>query len=157
MSRILGLVIVCATAWLPAILMAGEPLLTVSGSGLSKEYDRAALMEMGKVEITTTTTWTDGQQTFTGVPLSAILADAGVTAGTIKATAINDYAVAIPVAEVLGQDWPIVAYELNGEEMSVREKGPLWIVYPYDSDPAYRSEIVYSRSVWQLDRLEIEP
>ncbi len=44
---------------------------------------------------------------------------------------------------------------MNGETMPVRRKGPLWIVYPYDSDEAYRSEAIYSRSIWQLDRIEV--
>jgi hypothetical protein len=40
--------------------------------------------------------------------------------------------------------------------MSLREKGPLWVIYPYDSDPAYRTEETYSRSIWQLNRLAAE-
>ncbi|RYH00603.1 oxidoreductase, partial [Salipiger sp. IMCC34102] len=39
--------------------------------------------------------------------------------------------------------------------MQVRDKGPLWIVYPYDDTPEYRSEVIYSRSIWQLDRIEV--
>ena len=50
---------------------------------------------------------------------------------------------------------PIVAYRMDGETMSVRDKGPLWIVYPYDSDADYRTEVIYSRSIWQLDRIEV--
>ena len=72
----------------------------------------------------------------------------------MKATAINDYAVEIPVSDaVVGG--PIVAYFLNGEPMSVRDKGPLWIVYPFDADPHYQTEVIYSRSIWQLDRIEL--
>lgn len=137
--------------------MAGDALLTVNISGGPKTYDRAALEDFEPVELTTSTIWTSGVQQFTGVPLSVILEDAGVTSGTIKATAINDYAVEIPFADIASSDWPIVAYELNGEAMSVRDKGPLWIVYPYDTDPAYRSEVAYSRSIWQLNRLDVEP
>ena len=51
---------------------------------------------------------------------------------------------------------PIIAYYTNGEEMSRRDKGPLWVVYPYDSDIAYQTELVYSRSIWQLDRISVE-
>ena len=40
--------------------------------------------------------------------------------------------------------------------MSVREKGPLWIVYPYDSNIAFQTETIYARSIWQLDRISIE-
>jgi hypothetical protein len=44
---------------------------------------------------------------------------------------------------------------MDGNAMSVRDKGPLWVIYPYDSDAAYRTEVIYSRSIWQLDRLEV--
>ncbi|WP_330448531.1 hypothetical protein FLP41_15540 [Paracoccus marcusii] len=51
---------------------------------------------------------------FTGVPLARILADAGIatgpgSTGEVSATAINDYAISIPLAEI-GPDvpwWPI--------------------------------------------------
>lgn len=157
MPRLATCLMAACLAVLPMLGAAQDVLLTVTGAPEDRQYDRAALEALGEVEFVTTTIWTEGEQTFTGVPLSAILADAGVTEGTIKATAVNDYAVDIPVEEVLDADWPIVAYELNGEVMSLRDKGPLWIVYPYDSDPELRSEVVYSRSVWQLDRLDIEP
>jgi hypothetical protein len=49
----------------------------------------------------------------------------------------------------------MIAFRMNGAPMSVRDKGPLWIVYPYDSDPRFQTEIIYSRSIWQLDRLEV--
>ena len=44
---------------------------------------------------------------------------------------------------------------MNGDVMLVRNKGPLWVVYPYDENPEYRSEVIYSRSIWQLDRIEV--
>ena len=77
-----------------------------------------------------------------------------MTEGTLKATAINDYAVEIPVEDAV-EGGPIIAFMRNGAPMSVRDKGPLWIVYPYDSDPAYQTEVIYSRSIWQLDRIEV--
>jgi hypothetical protein len=52
---------------------------------------------------------------------------------------------------------PIVAFARNGAPMPLRDKGPLWIVYPYDSNPDYQSELIYSRSIWQLDRIEVRP
>jgi len=40
--------------------------------------------------------------------------------------------------------------------MHVREKGPLWIVFPYDESSEFRTDYVYSQSVWQLSRLDVE-
>ncbi len=140
-------------AIVPTVCAAGETLLTFLHAGEVSEYDMEALVDLGQVEFSTTTIWTEGEQTFTGVPLSTFLASVGVAEGTLKATAINDYAVEVPIEDAV-EDGPIIAYLSNGKPMSVREKGPLWIVYPYDSDPKYQTEVIYSRSIWQLDRLE---
>jgi hypothetical protein len=141
---------------------SGEVLLTVTGDIAATNADRAAVFDramleaMEPVEVTTNTMWTDGPQVFTGVLLLDLLALLGVTEGTLRATAINDYAVDIPVSDAV-EGGPIVAYLLNGQPMSVRDKGPLWIVYPYDSKREYQSEVIYSRSIWQLDRMEVRP
>jgi hypothetical protein len=78
----------------------------------------------------------------------------GLNDGRFLATAINDYSVEIPLSDAV-EGGPIIAYLMDGEEMSIRDKGPLWVIYPYDSDADFRSEVVFSRSIWQLDRLEI--
>jgi hypothetical protein len=52
-------------------------------------------------------------------------------------------------------DGALVSYLRNGAPMTLRDKGPVWLVYNYDSDPAYRTEVIYANSIWQLDRIEI--
>jgi hypothetical protein len=139
-----------------------EPLLTISGGPdaagqpIDISYDLPALQAMPKTNFVTTTMWTEGEQTFEGVALYALLQTLNVTSGKVIASAINDYKIEIPLAEITPEA-PIIAYLRNGEEMTVRNKGPLWIVYPYDSDPQYQSEVVFSRSIWQLNRIEIAP
>lgn len=133
--------------------LADDPLLTVVGPDGTQTYDQTALQAFGPVSFATSTIWTEGQPTFTGVPLQTILTDAGIDQGAVSAVAINDYAVQIPVDEVTA-DYPIVAFQQDGQAMSVRDKGPLWVIYPYDSDPALQSEVTYARSIWQLVRIE---
>ncbi len=139
-----------------------EPILTISGgpdaSGntIDIAYDLAALQAMPKTTFETSTMWTEGQQSFEGIALYALLDALNVTSGKVIASAINDYRIEIPVADITPVA-PIIAYMRNGAEMTVRDKGPLWIVYPYDSDPQYQSEVVFSRSIWQLNRIEIAP
>lgn len=139
---------------------SGEILLTVSGAiavtndGDTAQFDIDMLRSLGETSFTTSTPWTDGQQTFTGVTLKALLEALELESGTLSATAINDYAVDIPVSDAV-ENGPIIAYLRNGETMSVRDKGPLWIVYPYDSREDYRAEVIFSRSIWQLDRIVV--
>ncbi len=40
--------------------------------------------------------------------------------------------------------------------MRIRDKGPSFIVYPYDSLPELNNQIYYSRSAWQVSKMKIE-
>jgi hypothetical protein len=51
---------------------------------------------------------------------------------------------------------PIVARLLNDQPMPVREKGPLFVVYPFDSRAELRNSTYYERSIWQLKALEVQ-
>ena len=156
MTGFYRLLVSIAVFLLPFAAWADDVLLTVSTHGEVREFDLLSLTEMEPVTFQTSTIWTEGVQTFRGVLLSTILDKAGVFEGHLKASAINDYAVEIPVSDAVNGG-PMIAYSLNGKEMTIRDKGPLWLVYPYDTNPAYQSEVIYSRSIWQLVRLEVIP
>jgi len=137
-----------------------DVILTISGDINVKnmedtlQFDRASLENLDSNLIETSTIWTDKRHQFQGVSLSTLTELLGVTSGTLLATAINDYTVEIPVSDAV-PDGPIVAYLMDGAEMSIRDKGPLWVVYPYDSSPDYRTAVIHARSIWQLDRIEV--
>ena len=138
----------------------GSVILTVSGaientnSGSNAEFDLEMLQTLPTVSFTTETVWTEGEQTFVGVELFDLMNTLGASGNTIRATALNDYAVEIPMTDAI-QGGALLAYHMNGEEMSVRDKGPLWVMYPFDANSDYRNQVYYARSIWQLDRIEI--
>ncbi len=140
---------------MPLSSMASGVVLTVEAPSGAQVFEMDDLRALPAETFETETIWTDGKQTFTGVPLSELTAALGIEAGVLEAMAINAYAVEIPVSDAI-DGGPVIAYERNGAEMSVREKGPLWIVYPYDSDPRYRTEEIYSRSIWQLEKITVK-
>lgn len=158
----LGLSLGLATSVTAADLAApeGDAILTLSGDVASTNVgdalvlDLAMLAGLGSVTIETSTIWTEGVNSFEGVPLKTLTDLVGVEDGLLRASAINDYTIEIPVSDAV-EGGPIVAYLLNGEGMSVRDKGPLWIIYPYDQNADYRSEVTYTRSIWQLERIEV--
>ena len=132
-----------------------DAILEVTIADEKHSFTLADLRSMPATGFETTTIWTEGPQMFEGVSLEYLLEALSVSEGTIVATAINDYSVEIPLGDAVASG-PIIAYHNNGEEMSRRDKGPLWIVYPYDSKREYQTETIYSRSIWQLDRIKIE-
>ncbi|WP_120501248.1 oxidoreductase [Roseovarius sp. EL26] len=145
---------------LPSHVLSNETVLTVSGDiaasdkGETWAFDIMDLKALSTVRFETSTIWTERSHTFEGVLLITLLNHVGASKGTINAIALNDYAVKIPTADAV-KGGPIIAYMRDGVEMSIRDKGPLWIIYPFDDNKSYRSEEYYSRSVWQLNRLEV--
>lgn len=134
---------------------ADEPLLTISHAGHSEiALTLADLQNLPSSSFTTTTVWTEGASLFTGVSLHALLAHVEQSVHELRAVALNDYAVSIPVEDAV-DGGPIVAYLRDGAPMSLREKGPLWILYPFDDRPKYQSEEYFARSIWQLSHIEL--
>lgn len=135
-----------------------EPILIVTGRINAPEgeiaFTRAALEALPVSTLETSTIWTEGRHEFTGVALADLLKSVGAPDRGVRATALNDYSVEIP-AQDAAPGAALIAYKMDGAPMSIREKGPLWIVYPFDSQAKFRTEVAYSRSIWQLDRIEV--
>lgn len=141
----------------------GKPVLTVSGALSATNKGKRALFDMAMLEalpqktFTTLTPWENQPIQFTGPLLRDVLAavKASPKRGNIQATALNDYRINIPVSDAEQFD-VIMAVRMNGEPMSVRSRGPLFIVYPFDSRPELKSPTYYERSIWQLKSIDIE-
>ena len=110
------------------------------------------LRAMPAVKFRTGTPWTDGAAEFEGVLLADLFKAVGASGKSIKAAALNDY-IADVDTQTLVSSGAILAYRMNGADISVREKGPLWIMFPFDKNPELKSETIYSQSVWQLRKM----
>ena len=80
----------------------------------------------------------------------------GAQGSELKATALNDYAANLPFTDAADHG-VMLAMKVDGQIISVREKGPLWVIYPFDSDPNLAVEQFYARSVWQLKSISVLP
>ena len=123
------------------------------GGATTIDYTMAELERLGFETVVTTTPWTDGPVTFEGVPATALMAAVGASGQTVRASALNDYVADIPVSD-FARHQVLFAVRANGAPMQVRDKGPIWIIYPdYAADHA--RPIVRDRMVWQLRRLDV--
>ena len=138
----------------------GEVLLTVTGriavtnADGSARLDRELMLAMGTSELTTRTPFTDGVSTFMGVLVARLLDRLGATGTELRTTALNDYAVVIPVTEV--RAYPVLlALSRDGNVLSTRERGPLWVIYPWSDYPELDDRAHRQRSIWQLSAIEV--
>ena len=118
------------------------------------ELDAAALSAMGKVDLVTATPWTEGEIRFSGVPFEVLQAALGMQGDEVVLRALNDYSV-LTSAAVLVSKGAMVAFEIDGKPIPVREKGPFWIIFPWSARADLNDPGTHSLSIWQLQTIEI--
>ena len=136
------------------VMLRVEGAISNTNAPSSAQFDRSALDELGRYSLKTSTSWTKGVPTFEGVRLADVLAKVGAAGKIIIATALNDYSVEIPISDATAYN-VLLADTMNGKKLSVRDKGPLWIVYPRDAHAELNTESFNDRWIWQLAKLEI--
>jgi hypothetical protein len=118
-------------------------------------WDSAMLDQLPVHEIKTHTPWYDEAKTFRGPLLQDVLAKVGATGKQLTITALNDYSVQVPTSDA-EQYRVILARTLNGKPLSVRDKGPLFLVYPFDQYPELQNKLYYGRAIWQISAIKVE-
>ncbi|MFR9721317.1 molybdopterin-binding protein [Aeromonas diversa] len=150
----LGWMMVWCALWLSQAL-ASDTLLTLEKPGEQLRFDEAMVMGLPQYEIRTHTPWYPGARTFRGPLLADLLRQADASGKILWVHALNDYMAQIPMSDLQAYS-PILAHSIDGERMSVRERGPFIIIYPFDQLPDLKNKRYYSRSVWQVNRIRVE-
>ncbi|SEQ01969.1 hypothetical protein SAMN03080615_00041 [Amphritea atlantica] len=154
--------------WAVSLSVAGAPLpqptgpviLSISGKientqdGQTAALDLSLLQSLQSDTFRLKTRWSDSIHNYHGPLLSAVLRYVGAQGDHIRLTALNDYSVEFE-RQYMDSYEPILAWREDGEQLSVREKGPLWLMLPLDKYHELNSEINTGRMIWQLSKIEI--
>ncbi|SBS31059.1 hypothetical protein MAQ5080_01842 [Marinomonas aquimarina] len=158
------LTMLCATLSMHAMAVLEEPsgnvILAVSGniehfnSPQQAQFDFAMLKQLPAYEITTQTPWEEGVHHYVGFDPSDLLEQLEADGNVIRLTAFNQYITEVPLTdfEELGA---IIAYQMDGADIPVRNKGPLMVIYDFDQYPELRNETYYGRSIWQIQSMHV--
>jgi len=139
----------------------GNVILTISGKIANKntkesaEFSAGMLKKLGLHSFKSTNNWIAGEHIFEGIKIKDLMTYVGAMGTKLYAVALNDYSATIPLEAII--DSPaLVVLNIDGEQMSVREKGPLWILYPQgDGFEKYQKAPYTNYMVWQLRSLEV--
>ena len=162
LSLLLATLLLSATAQADPLWQeppANPVILTVTGdlaccpSG-TVYFDLARLDALPQTEVNTQTPWTDQPEQFRGVRLSELLERLGAKGSEMDAMALNDYSTHFSSEAALRYQ-VILATRKNDQLMRVRDKGPIWIIYPLDDYPELNNEAHHHAMVWQLKSLKI--
>ncbi len=146
---------------LPSAAPKGQVLFKITGSIGAKNtpdaaaFDLALLDALPQKTYATKTPWFKEPAKFSGPLLRDVLGAAKAKGTVLNAMALNDYKVLIPMADADTYD-VIVVTKLNGKLISVRDKGPIFIMYPFDDVPELKTGVFYGRSIWQLQSMSVQ-
>ncbi len=138
----------------PVVLRVSGNITQTNSAGLA-EFDAAMLDALPVSQIVTTTPWQQGVVTFTGPSLKTLLTTVGARGQTLRMVALDDYAVQIPIDDAT-QFNPVLSRRMNGLALKVKDRGPLFLIYPFDDMPVLKDDVYYSRSIWHLTRIVVE-
>ncbi|WP_230533857.1 molybdopterin-dependent oxidoreductase [Microvirga roseola] len=150
-----------ATSADPLKAPADKAILTISGriantnKGQTAQFDREMLEALGLVTVETTTPWHEGKVRFEGVSLDKLMKTVGASGQRVSVIALNDYTTEIPMEDFAKYN-VILAIKRDGEYMPVRDKGPLFVIYPYDSSPELKDQTYFARSAWQVVKIVVK-
>lgn len=149
---------------LPFILLIGAafaplqaaPLFVLTlPDGRQQAWDETALAALPQQQFTTTTPWTVGKHTYRGPLLRDLLRQAGVMeAERVSVTALNDYQQVIELDQFRNAPLVLARYQ-DGQPMSRRNKGPIWLLLSFSDYPQMDVPAVHNAMVWQVERIEV--
>lgn len=135
------------------------PMLVIDATGASggvTEFSRADIKSFEQVSYSTATEFTDGTPEFSGPLVRDVLASVDASGASVAVmTAANDYSIEIPMADFQKYD-VILATSVDGKRLSLRDKGPIWVMYPLDNHEELQDPLYNSRLIWQIIRIELK-
>ncbi|NKE44195.1 molybdopterin-dependent oxidoreductase [Roseomonas frigidaquae] len=132
-------------------------ILRVSGriEGAERAFSLAELEALGMQDIATRTTWTGPDVLrFSGVPLASLLRACGASGTTLRIHALNDYAVNVPVEDAT-ENGALLATRQGGMPLRIRDRGPIWLIYPWTERPELDAPVFRDRAIWQIRQIDV--
>lgn len=157
-NALVAVILMVAAAGIAA-LAESAPMLTLrnasAGHNEEVQLTEADLLNLPQVTITTNTEWTDGPADFTGPLARDVVKVIGIGEATeAHMVAANDYSVDIPLEDFMAYDVVLAMFQ-DGERLTLRDKGPIWVMYPIGDHPELDDPLTNTKMIWQLTTIEL--
>lgn len=115
------------------------------------DFTLSELQALPQAESTTSHPWSAEKHHFKGIDMNALLALLFENSEVKKLSleALNGFSVDVDWNKVSAFS-PILAWQDNDKIMSRRNKGPLWLILPFDKVPKIKQADFLHYMVWQL-------
>jgi hypothetical protein len=137
-----------------------KTVLLLQSSGMPTQFcDMSNLDNMPQEKILTSlpaSLGIIGQNEWSGVSLKYLAQNLGAKEDSIiEIVALNDYIISIPMKSITSYN-PILASRFNGKTISVRNKGPLILIYPFDKYKEINTPLYQDYTIWMIHEIRIK-
>lgn len=144
----------------PAPALAEEALFTLSGTNSKGQaveipFTETLAQEIGVIELSTKVV-SEGEaiRKVRGAEIDATLKKADLVGKILHVVALDGYAVDLPREDFTNYG-AVFAMSIDGKKLTVRDKGPSWIIYPVSKNKELDDPVFEARSVWQLKTVTV--
>ena len=153
--KVFGATIAAYLSMMPNLALS-QVILTVTNQEASTKCTHEELRSLPQVVLLTANDYVDQPTSFQGPLLRSVLEASGIGRDAkLNMIALNDFTSTVPASDAFDYD-VILAILREGKTMPVREKGPVWVIYPMDENPELRNDLYNDRLVWQLKEISVE-
>lgn len=78
----------------------------------------------------------------------------GKTGQSIRLQALNGCYITLPISDVERYN-PLLAYRRDDNLLTIREKGPFILIYPFHKFTTLNQQLYINRSIWQTHEIHI--
>lgn len=138
-----------------------KTILSITGTAADTQkqqtihFNLSQLQSLPSNTFTMQTRWDDHIHQYHGPLLTALLEHVKFTGKTIELTALNNYVIEID-RSFIEKYQPILAWQKDSKKMSIRRKGPLWLLLPHHLHSELNTEEHTGKMIWQLRHIEIK-
>ena len=138
----------------------GEAILIIDGEigacNVDREarFDRVMIEALPATEVRTRNPWEHGRVAYQGVLLRDLLQYVKARGKVLDISALNDFHTEISVADAESYNI-LLAYRREGVDLTVRDKGPFFIVFPFSEISKLETEERFAQSIWQVSHISV--
>lgn len=124
------------------------------------DFTLSELQALTQADMTTAHPWSAEPRRYRGVDMISLLNNLFSQKNilSLQLEALNDFSVVVNWDQISSYS-PILAWQENKQTMSLRNKGPLWLILPFDQVPQIQQADFLHFMIWQLRviRVHSEP
>ena len=153
-TGLLFCILSCSLSGEDSQTIKNEKILSLAEIKTLFEKMKGVSEKKNKMKIKTSTPWTETIE-LEGPLMSDVLDFFDIKGSKIKLISTEDYAKVIDRKDIEKYN-AILAFTMNGKEMDPSNRGPFWMMYPFDSTPEIQNKAYYLQCIWQIKEIRVE-